>query len=50
MKDGAERFVRLMQELRPDITCFYEYLASETHATSLHISLYNAMHLLYKKR
>jgi predicted alpha/beta superfamily hydrolase len=49
MKDGAERFVRLMKDLRPDITCFYEYLPSETHATSLHISLYNAMHLLYKK-
>jgi hypothetical protein len=49
MKDAAERLVQLMRSLRPDISCFYEYLPAETHATSLHISLYNAMHLLNKK-
>ena len=49
-KDAAERLVHLIRELRPEITCFYEYLPAETHATSLHISLYNAMHLLNKPR
>ena len=48
MKDASERLVGLMNDLRPDITCFYEYLPAETHATSLHISLYNALHLLNK--
>jgi predicted alpha/beta superfamily hydrolase len=50
MKDTAERLVKLIKDLRPDITCFYEHLGSETHATSLHISLYNAMRLLNKPR
>jgi predicted alpha/beta superfamily hydrolase len=49
MKTAAERLVKLMKDLRPDITCFYEYLPAETHATSLHISLYNAMHLMNRK-
>lgn len=48
MKQTAERLVQLIKDLRPDITCFYEYLPAETHATSLHISLYNAMRLLNK--
>lgn len=48
MKETAERLVQLIKDLRPDITCFYEYLPAETHATSLHISLYNAMRLLNK--
>jgi hypothetical protein len=42
--------VRLLRDLRPDITCFYEYLPAETHATSLHISIYDALHLLNKPR
>jgi predicted alpha/beta superfamily hydrolase len=50
MKEGVERLVRQLKELRPEITCFYEYLPAETHATSLHISLYNAMRLLNKPR
>ena len=50
MKDAAERLVRQIRQLRPDIICFYEYLPGETHATSLHISLYNAMRLLNKPR
>jgi predicted alpha/beta superfamily hydrolase len=50
MKDAAERLVRQIKELRPDLTCFYDYLPAETHATSLHISLYNAMHLLNSHR
>jgi predicted alpha/beta superfamily hydrolase len=50
MKEAAERLVRQLRELRPEITCFYEYLPGETHATSLHISLYNAMRLLNKAR
>ena len=48
MKETAEQLVGQIKQLRPDITCFYEYLPSETHATSLHISLYNAMRLLNK--
>ena len=46
MKQGAELLVREIKARRPEATCFYEYLPRETHATSLHISLYNAMHLL----
>ncbi len=49
MQDAAERLAQIIRTTRPDIACFYEYLPSETHATSLHISLYNAMHLLNKK-
>jgi predicted alpha/beta superfamily hydrolase len=48
MKEAVERLVHQLRELRPEITCFYEYLPAETHATSLHISLYNAMKLLHK--
>lgn len=50
MKETAERLVAHIKQLRPDITCFYEYLPSETHATSLHISLYDAMRLLNNPR
>jgi len=50
LKDTAERLVRQIRRLRPDITCFYEYLPAETHATSLHISLYDAMRLLNTHR
>lgn len=46
MKTDAEALVADMKQLRPDIKVFYEYLPHETHATSLHISLYDAMHLL----
>ena len=46
MKTDAEALVREMKRLRPDVAVFYEYLPHETHATSLHISLYDAMHLL----
>jgi hypothetical protein len=46
MKTDAEALVGDMKQLRPDIKVFYEYLPHETHATSLHISLYDAMHLL----
>ena len=49
MKVASERLVRLIKASRPDITCFYDYLPAETHATPLHISLYNAMHLLNKR-
>jgi predicted alpha/beta superfamily hydrolase len=49
MKDTAEGLVHVLKTTRPDITSFYEYLPAETHATSLHISLYNAMRFLNKR-
>ncbi len=49
MKTATEHLVKLIKDVRPGTDCFYEYLPGETHATSLHISLYNAMHLLNQK-
>lgn len=50
MNAVAEGLAAHLKAMRPDITLVYEFLPEETHATSLHISLYNAMRRLHQKR
>jgi uncharacterized protein len=50
MKAGAEALAALLKRARPEVALSYEFLPEETHATSLHISLYNAMRLLHRTR
>lgn len=49
MKAADERLIALMKKTRPDSESLFDYMPQETHATSLHISLYRAMHFLHKK-
>ena len=49
MKAADEQLIALIKKLRPDNETQFDYMPQETHATSLHISIYRAIHFLYKK-
>ena len=49
MKAADEQLIALIKKLRPDNETLFDYMPQETHATSLHISLYRAVHFLYKR-
>lgn len=51
MKQTAQDLVaRLKESSWPGLQYHYDYLAGENHATSLHISVYNAMKVFYRKQ
>lgn len=49
MTEAAARLVALIRKLRPESLCVHEQLPLETHATSLHISVYNAMRVFHRR-
>ena len=49
MKAADEQLIALIKKLRPDNETLFDYMPQETHPTSLHISLYRAVHFLYKR-
>ncbi|MES1243861.1 MAG: alpha/beta hydrolase-fold protein [Acidobacteriota bacterium] len=50
MKATVQTLVERLKESRwPGLKYHYDYLADENHATSLHISVYNAMKAFYRK-